>query len=324
VRVVTYNLLFGGARRQELIRRVLARADADVIALQEASDTDFIERLASELGMTAVIGAPSERGSPLNLALLSRLPILRSENRQHRGKMLRSHLECDVAAPDGNPFRVHCVHLVASFGEKANGEVRRLKEIEAVLTGVAAGKPMRHLVIGDFNAVAPGDVPASTLFLTRMARLRRAGLVVRMSDGMMGPRLGGGEGSELESRWLAAGVDPRLDVGVPKLPRVFSSLTGRLPLSPRIDRFVARHIEHWTVERLLELSYIDCFRQVHPRAAGYTCATWLPAARIDYVFASPELAPLLERCEVVGSRGCPDPDVPIASDHHPLLAEFRV
>jgi len=324
LRVLTYNLLFGGTRRQHLISAVLRRADADVIALQEASDTAFVERLAEELGMEAIIGEPSDRLSSLNLALLTRLPILRWRNRQHRGHMLRSHLECDVATPGGGALRLHCVHLIASFGEKANGEVRRLRELNVALEGVNRGKPLPHLILGDFNAVAPGDVPASTLFLTRMAKLRRAGLVVRRPDGQMGPRLCADEGPGLEDAWQAAGVDPRLDVGVPILPRVFSSMTGRLPLSSGIDRFIARHIEHWTVERLLDLGYTDCYRTSHPRAPGYTCATWLPAARIDYVFASPELVPALERCEVIGSRGWPDPDILVASDHHPLVAEFAL
>ncbi|MFN2569154.1 MAG: endonuclease/exonuclease/phosphatase family protein, partial [Candidatus Dormibacteria bacterium] len=256
LRVLTYNLLFGGARRQQLITDVLKRAGADVIALQEASDLDFVDRLAAELGMRAIVGPPSDRRSALNLALLTRLPLLRWQNHQHRGHMLRSHLECDVVAPGGSTLRLHCVHLIASFGEKANGEVRRLREINLVLDATRGGTPMPHLILGDLNAVAPGDVPASTLFLTRMARLRRAGLIVRRPDGQMGPRLSGNGDRALESAWLEAGVDPRLDVGVPILPRVFSSLTGRLPLSPGIDRFIARHIEHWTVERLLEQGYV--------------------------------------------------------------------
>lgn len=322
VRAITYNILFGGTRRQELITSVLRRADADVVALQEASDGAFVRRLASELGMRAVVGEPSDRGSSLNLALLTRLPLLRWQNRRHRGRMLRSHLECDVATPDGGALRFHCVHLVASFGERANGEVLRLRELDAVLDGVREGPPLRHLILGDLNAIAPGDVPASTLFLTRMARLRRAGLVVRRRDGMLGPRLCADEGERLEAAWLAAGVDPRLDVGVPALPRVFSSITSRVPLSPAIDRFIARHIETWTVERLLDLGYTDCYRRFHPRAAGYTCATWLPAARIDYAFACPELAPHLTRCEIVGGRTWPDPDILTASDHHPVVTEL--
>ncbi len=50
----------------------------------------------------------------------------------------------------------------------------------------------------------------------------------------------------------------------------------------------------------------------------------MPAARIDYAFADPELAGRLRRCEVVGSRAWPDREATIASDHHPLVVEFAV
>jgi exonuclease III len=78
------------------------------------------------------------------------------------------------------------------------------------------------------------------------------------------------------------------------------------------------------VARLLEAGYADCFRRLHPRATGYTCATWMPAARVDYVFADPLMAAHLKRCEVVGGRRWPDREATIASDHHPLVAEFAV
>ena len=50
----------------------------------------------------------------------------------------------------------------------------------------------------------------------------------------------------------------------------------------------------------------------------------MPAARIDYVFADPLMAAQLRRCEVVGGRGWPDREATVASDHHPLVAEFAV
>ncbi len=92
LRLVTYNILLGGARREEHITAVLRRVGADVITLQEVSNPEFAAQLARDLGMELIIGAASD-GSGINLAVLSRLPVRRWRNHTHRGRMLRSHLE---------------------------------------------------------------------------------------------------------------------------------------------------------------------------------------------------------------------------------------
>ena len=116
----------------------------------------------------------------------------------------------------------------------------------------------------------------------------------------------------IADRWRRAGVDPRLLGGIPALPRVVSPLTVGLPVSRAMDRFLGRLIERWTVERLLSEGYVDCYRQIHPRARGLTCATWQLAARVDYVFATPDLAEQRARgADVVGGRTWPDPDAAV-------------
>jgi len=73
IRILTYNILLGGERREERIASVLAHSGADLIALQEVRDNGMVARLAGELGMAAVSGPPSDGGS-LGLAVLTRLP----------------------------------------------------------------------------------------------------------------------------------------------------------------------------------------------------------------------------------------------------------
>jgi len=328
LRVATYNILTGGVRRERLIRDVLTRVDADVVALQEVCDADSVRELAESLKMEVLIGEPSDPESTFHVAILSRLPVRTWRNRQHRGRMLRSHLHCEVET-GGSALPVvgvHCVHLAARFGERAKGEARRMRELTAVLAGIEDEPPLPHLLLGDFNSLSPGDDVAATAFFRRYNKLRRAGLIVERDDGYMGPipRGAGVDDSELDARWRAVGVDPRLDAGVPALPRVVGRLTTGLPVSPALDRFLGRFIERWTAERIATLDYVDCFRRMHPRARGYTCATWLPAARVDYVFATPDLAPNLTMCDVVGRRGRADRDVAAASDHFPVVAEFDV
>lgn len=320
LRVLTYNILLGGQRREERIAGVLSRSGADLIALQEVRDNGLLASLATQLGMTAITGPPSD-GGPVGLAVLSRLPVVAHANHRHHG-MLRSHLEVTVQPKRGERLRLHVVHLAARFGERAKGEARRMRELEAVLGDIGAGPPHPHLVLGDFNALAPGDHLEATRFFQRMNELRRARLLVRQADGWMGPEIGREVERSVDQRWLAHGIDPGLQAGVPALPWMIGPLTALLPQHRAVDRVLGRAIERWAVPRLLEDGYTDCFRHFHPRAHGYTCATWMPAARVDYIFASPEALPRLAASDVL-SRGRLGRETSTASDHFPVFADLQ-
>jgi exodeoxyribonuclease III len=328
LRVATYNILLGGERRRELVANVLRRIDADVIALQEVRELEPIRELAHALGMEALIGEPSDPDSVMHTAILTRMQVRTWRNRRHHGRMLRSHLHCEIetggtALP---VLGVHCLHLAARFGERNKGEARRIREIGAVLSDIENDPALPHVLIGDFNALSPGDDILATAFFRRMNVLRRAGLLVGGPSGTLVPLVTaeGGDPTEIEDRWRRAGVDPRLLGGIPVLPRVVSPLTVGIPVSRGMDRFFGRLIERWTVERLLREGYVDCYRQVHPRARGLTCATWQLAARVDYVFATPDIASGVLSADVVGGRTWHDPDAAAASDHFPVVVDFSV
>ncbi len=306
---------------------MLRRIDADVVALQEVREVDYVRDLAADLGMEIFLGEPSDPDSPMHTAILTRLPVRAWRNRRHHGRMLRSHLHCDIETGGAvlPLVGVHCLHLAARFGDRNKGEARRIREIGAVLTDIADEPPLPHMLIGDFNALSPGDDILATSFFRRMNDLRRAGLLVVGSNGILtplAPQVGDGNG--LADRWRRAGVDPRLLGGIPALPRVVAPLTVGLPVSRAMDRFLGRLIERWTIERLLKEGYVDCYRDVHPRARGLTCATWQLSARVDYVFATPDLATRVVGADVVGGRTWPDPDAAVASDHYPVVADFSV
>jgi len=324
LRIATYNILLGAERREALVTDVLRRIDADVVALQEVSRPEVAVDIAAALGMRVMIGEPSDPGAP-HLALLTRLPVVEWRNRRHAGRMLRSNLHCTVETGSDRlrRLRVHCVHLAARFGERAKGEARRMRELTAILSDIAIEPPLPHVLAGDFNALSPGDPLAATEFFQRMNRLRRAGLIDTRPDGYVGPVAHGDQRQDdVDEAWIAAGVDPRLQVGIPVLPRIIGPLTAQVPVHGGIDRMLGRFIERWTTERVHQEGYVDCYRRMHRTARGFTCATWSPAARIDYVFATKEVARTLTRCDVVGSRTWPDPDASIASDHFPLVADF--
>jgi len=68
---------------------------------------------------------------------------------------------------------------------------------------------------------------------------------------------------------------------------------------------------------VLEAGYVDCYRALHPAEPGYTYPAATPWLRLDYVFASPELAPRLRACDLVGGDRAAR-----ASDHLAIWAEF--
>lgn len=321
---MTYNVLLGARHRERLVAGVLARLGPDVIALQEVSDVALARRLARDLGMELLVGRSSDSSSTLHNVILSRFPVRRWRNHRHPGAMLRSHLEAELAVGGRlRTVRVHCLHLAARFIERANGEVRRMAELDRVFADIARLDDAPHLICGDFNAVAPDDFAAVSRFFARLAELRRARVLERGEDGLHGPRVRAGElDPDVDELWRAAGIPPHLDVSVPRLPALVFTVARGLPRGAVVDRLLNRGIERWSVQRMLDLGYTDCYRARHPRAAGYTCATWAPAARIDYVFAEARLAARLVDCDVVGGRSLPDPEVLVASDHFPLVSDF--
>jgi endonuclease/exonuclease/phosphatase family metal-dependent hydrolase len=72
-----------------------------------------------------------------------------------------------------------------------------------------------------------------------------------------------------------------------------------------------------TIQIMLDASYLDAYRMLHPKDPGFTFPTWDPHVRLDYAFVPAPSAPRLRACEIVtAAAGLKD-----ASDHLPLLAE---
>jgi len=245
VRVLSYNILKGGEDRLPLLLGVLRAQSPDVVAIQEANDSGNVEVLARELGMALVYG---EANTKYSVAWLSRLPILRAEN--HRRPVFRKTLLEIEVEWEGAALRLFAAHLKA----KLACEEHRVEEVAAMLDILAPVRGQPHLVVGDFNTIAPGDVYTP----------------------------GDAHPPEVAER-------VRQGYAVP-----------RLAIAP-----------------LLAAGYADCYRALHPERMGYTFATRLPVSRIDYIFASPEMAPRLCACEVVTEGGATT-----ASDHFPLWADF--
>jgi exodeoxyribonuclease III len=74
-----------------------------------------------------------------------------------------------------------------------------------------------------------------------------------------------------------------------------------------------------TVQTVIDEGYVDAFRLKHPDDPGSTVPAPKPHVRLDYVFVPLAFADRVAACDRVMS-----PEVAIASDHIPVLADLRV
>ncbi|RMG89004.1 MAG: endonuclease/exonuclease/phosphatase family protein [Chloroflexi bacterium] len=163
-RILTYNLECGGRRQLEAIYQVLAATQADVIALTEADDPDVVAELATRLQYHHV-WAPGSGNR--HIATLSRYPITRWQI-YNRPPLTQAALETAVSHPAGL-LTIYNVHLLPFL--LLPFEIRRWQAIGKLLTIIRQKSPGRHLIVGDLNAIAPGDRVLQKKNPARMRRL---------------------------------------------------------------------------------------------------------------------------------------------------------
>lgn len=146
VRLATYNILDGGVGRESSLVRTIRACAADVMVLQEARNPAVVERLAADTGMAA---CAARRGH--SLAFLSRAGV--QDFAWHKPRRSR-HAFLEIVLPDG--FRVFGVHLSAVHS--AWTERRRVRELGALLASIEQHQHGPHVLAGDFNTLAPGEL----------------------------------------------------------------------------------------------------------------------------------------------------------------------
>jgi len=271
--------------------------------VQEVTRPDELARLADRLEMNyAVAKAPTG----WHVGLLSRFPMLRT--RTYTGPMLsRALLEVLVALPGGEQLHVFTTHLPAMFSERRTGEGRRLRELEVILGHISAACPNGepHVLLGDFNSVAPGE-------RFRPMYVLRHALAVD---------------ARRHSRGEAMDGHPGVDYILPPAVRPFRGLlegaSQHSALSWCCDRLAGLYMPRAVVRRMLAAGYVDCYAATRPdpRMRELTCPADAPGGRIDYIWATPNLAERLITSEVLtDAPGCP---VSRASDHRPIVATFQ-
>jgi exodeoxyribonuclease-3 len=146
-RLLSYNIRFGGTGRESQLAAVIRECEPDLVVLQEATRPRVVERLAAETGLDEWAARPG-----YSLAYLSRVPVERYEWHQPRGSR-RHFLEI---VPAGMGCVLYGVHLSAVHSNWT--ERRRVRELRSLLSAVEARKGEPHILIGDFNTLAPGEL----------------------------------------------------------------------------------------------------------------------------------------------------------------------
>jgi len=147
LRVLSYNIRYGGAGREAALLRVIESAAPDLVVFQEATKPGVIERLAEGARMEHWGAHPGR-----SLGFMCRVPIAHAE--WHRPRL--SHHAFLEITPDAAGVTVVGVHLSAVHS--AWTERRRGLELRALLRTLRQRERGFHALVGDFNTLAPGEV----------------------------------------------------------------------------------------------------------------------------------------------------------------------
>ena len=146
MRLLTYNIQRGGRGREAALADVIRGCAPDVAVLQEARDPAIVERLARACGMAQWGANPG-----WSLGFLTRTPVAHHSWHRPRGSR---HAFLELVLPSRE--RIFGVHLAAVHS--AWTERRRLRELHALLDGIREHQHGFHLLAGDFNTLAPGEL----------------------------------------------------------------------------------------------------------------------------------------------------------------------
>lgn len=146
MKIVSYNIRYGGLGREGGIIDVLESTTADLIILIEAIEPTVVRHIQERLDMP--FGGCVKSYS---VAFLSKLKPINYHWHEEKG-IHTPFLELEF-----DQLRVWGVHLSALLTRWR--ENQRKQEIELLLYAVKSSKADNHLLIGDFNCIAGGDSP---------------------------------------------------------------------------------------------------------------------------------------------------------------------
>ena len=145
LRLMSYNIRFGGVGREEWIAEVIRKVDPDIVLLQEATREAGVKQIAELAQMPH--WAAKQGYSP---AFVSRIDVESYEWHHCRG-MQRPFMEIRLAG-----LTIYDVHLRATHSNYT--ERGRMREVRALLDVVKKRESGFHVLTGDFNTLAPGEL----------------------------------------------------------------------------------------------------------------------------------------------------------------------
>lgn len=178
LRVISYNVLWGGGVDPEFVPRIssmnpgfstrnrvpeivafLKQANADIVGIEEASgwergNPSVIQDVASRLGMRYSI-AP--RGNGLTMAILSKFEIVATTDLYSQVTAHGGALRVNVSLSDGSLLTVYIVHL-----DPFSLQIRSC-HLKILAADAARNAADRAILIGDFNTGATGGTNAPEL-----------------------------------------------------------------------------------------------------------------------------------------------------------------
>ena len=147
VRILSYNIRKGGGGRERELASVIRACAPDLVILQEATSPAVVERVAADAGMAQWGARPGD-----SLGFLSREPV--QSFGWHKPRISRhAFLEIQLAHSEARVFGVHLSAVHAAWTEQ-----RRIMELRALLKAIAQHQHGFHLLAGDFNTLAPGEL----------------------------------------------------------------------------------------------------------------------------------------------------------------------
>jgi endonuclease/exonuclease/phosphatase family metal-dependent hydrolase len=303
LRLVSYNIRFGGRGREGLIGDVLAGLAPDLVVLEEATDPRVVETIGRRLGMREAFAQPNR-----SVAALSAVPVASPSWRTYRRG--RAVLELPLPA---HGLRVLGVHL--SAGMSWRGERVRISEAGHLLEGIEGAAPP------GLGANTPGPALAAAAISDAASRgdARADGSPAGARPIETGPR-------EAPAR-TEAGDLARPPSGMLILGDFNSVAPGDAPVIARMPwwvRLLLRFdggIHTRVIQMFLDAGFVDAYRRLHPHDLGFTLPTVNPSVRLDYAMAAPDVVSRLVACGPVEPDGLLSPLVR-ASDHLPLLTEL--
>jgi endonuclease/exonuclease/phosphatase family metal-dependent hydrolase len=147
LKLLSYNIRFGGRGREQSLAETIVAAAPDLVVFQEAIDPVVIERLSAATKFPFWAARRNH-----SIGFLSRTQVDYYEWHYPAGAR-HSFLEI---VPAGGRTRVFGLHLSARFSKW--DERRRTREIRSLLDGIKRHQNGFHVLVGDFNTLAPSDV----------------------------------------------------------------------------------------------------------------------------------------------------------------------